>query len=407
MPIMFRFASHERRIIHEIVMTLRICIVQPTEPSDSETFVEDQRRYLGERFDCRLLHGGYFPERYESGRLLVADDGWRRFWNPMLRRVFDVSWDAARRKAMRRYLGAERIDLVFTQYGPTGAEVADVCRRAGVPFVVHFHGFDAYRMDTLSRYSSAYEQMFTHGVAFVAVSRDMCEQLVSLGAPREKIRYNSCGAETNLFQGSAPLSAPPTFLAVGRFVEKKAPHLTLLAFKEVAARCSQARLIMVGDGPLLDACSQMVIAAGLEDRVDLPGVKRREEVASLMRKARAFVQHSVRSPDGDREGTPVAVLEAGASGLPVVATRHAGIKDAVLDGETGFLVDEHDVKAMSDAMVTLAEDPEKAEELGTNARKRIVSEFGQERQLLRLAQILEEAAAGGTEHAGDAQVHDH
>ncbi|NQT92949.1 MAG: glycosyltransferase family 4 protein, partial [Lentisphaerae bacterium] len=106
--------------------------------------------------------------------------------------------------------------------------------------------------------------------------------------------------------------------------------------------------------------------------------------------------HSVRSPDGDCEGTPVAVLEAGASGLPVVAKKHAGIKDVVISGETGILVDEFDVRGMSRAMLELARDPGKAGVLGANARERIVSEFSQEQRLGRLAEILEEAVGRGT-----------
>ena len=76
-----------------------------------------------------------------------------------------------------------------------------------------------------------------------------------------------------------------------------------------------------------------------------------------MRHARAFLQHSVVAQDGESEGTPVSVMEAGASGMPVIATRHAGIPEVVVNEETGVLVDEHNVSAMSDAIVRLAQDP--------------------------------------------------
>src|SRR5205823_4306575 len=83
-----------------------------------------------------------------------------------------------------------------------------------------------------------------------------------------------------------------------------------------------------------------------------------------MRQARAFVQHSVEASTGDCEGLPVGILEAGASGLPVIATRHAGIPEAVVDGETGVLVAEKDVRGMAHAMAHLLKSPELAGRLG-------------------------------------------
>ena len=377
-------------------MKKRLCIVQPSASMYSETFIGDQVRYLSERFDCRLLSGGYFPERFDTGRAIVPEDLLHRAWRSTVRRVAGVTWDCARRKALAVFFRKNAFELVLAEYGPTGAEIVESCRTAGVPLAVHFHGFDAYRENTIRTYAAPYREMFDYAAVLVAVSRDMRDQLVRLGAPPEKVVYNPYGVDTETFSGSTPATAPPTFVAVGRFVEKKAPHLTVLAFRHVAEQVPDARLVMVGDGPLLNACRQVAETAGLRDRVEFPGVGNRSQIAALMKSARAFVQHSVISPDGDCEGTPVAILEAGASGLPVVATRHAGIKDVVLEGETGLLVDEYDVKAMSDAMLVLAENPEKAGELGANARERIVSEFNREQRMGRLAQILEEAAKGGT-----------
>jgi glycosyltransferase involved in cell wall biosynthesis len=107
-----------------------------------------------------------------------------------------------------------------------------------------------------------------------------------------------------------------------------------------------------------------------------------------------FVQHSVVASTGDREGTPVAVLEAGAAGLPVVATRHEGIADVVVDGETGLLVEEGDVDGMGDALVELLTDPERARRIGRAARERVELLFSLESTTERLCSILEQACAG-------------
>src|SRR3984893_13716667 len=114
-----------------------------------------------------------------------------------------------------------------------------------------------------------------------------------------------------------------------------------------------------------------------------------EGVRQELRRSRCFVQHSVESSMGDSEGTPVSILEAGATGLPVVSTRHAGIPDVVIEGETGFLVDERDVDAMAQHMTRIVEEPGLARELGLAARRRIQQHFAKEQQLGGLWRIIE------------------
>ena len=111
-----------------------------------------------------------------------------------------------------------------------------------------------------------------------------------------------------------------------------------------------------------------------------------------MKRARAFVQHSIRPSSGDSEGTPVGVVEAGASGLPVVATRHGGIKDVVVEEETRLLVDEGDVDAMALHMTRLAADPSLAGHLGAAGRDRIAARYGMDARIELLWGILQDAA---------------
>ena len=242
----------------------------------------------------------------------------------------------------------------------------------------------------LKDYGTKYSDMFQIASAIIVVSHDMKQQLLKLGVPKEKLFYNSCGADTSLFSYSDSALSLPVFISTGRFVEKKAPHLTIMSFKKVIESCPDARLLMIGDGPLWEACKQIVKVLGMTETVQFLGPLPHMEVASLMQKARAFVQHSVTTGNGDSEGTPVAVLEAGSSGLPVISTRHAGIQDAVLDGETGLLVDEFDIDGMAKHMIRLAEDSELATRLGSAARKHICSEFSMEKSINGLWRIIEQ-----------------
>jgi glycosyltransferase involved in cell wall biosynthesis len=146
---------------------------------------------------------------------------------------------------------------------------------------------------------------------------------------------------------------------------------------------------MIGDGDLLESSRQIVRALGISENVEFAGPLTPADVAATMRNARAFVQHSLRTTDGDSEGTPVALLEAGACGLPVVSTRHAGIKDVVCEGETGFLVDEGDIDSMAEYMIRLAENPGLAAGLGRRFRQHVVANFSLNDSIERLWKILQ------------------
>jgi glycosyltransferase involved in cell wall biosynthesis len=337
------------------------------------------------------LWGGYFPTRiddngrlltrFERGMALVVERGLRQRTGAM----------AIRTRALRRHLARARVQAVLAEYGPTGVGVAAGCAAARVPLVVHFHGFDAYSAWSLQNFGPDYPRLFRVAAAVIATSREMMERLVSFGAPRERLFVNPCGADTELFDGGAPRDAPPTFVAAGRFVDKKAPQLTLLAFHKVWQACPEARLTMVGDGPLWEACGNLVAGLGMGEVVDFPGVLPQAEVARRMRAARGFVQHSIRARSGDSEGTPVAILEAGATGLPVVSTRHAGIADAVVHGRTGFLVAEGDVEGMAEHWTRLATDADLAAGLGEAARVHVREHFSLQKSLDSLWAIIEGA----------------
>jgi glycosyltransferase involved in cell wall biosynthesis len=123
--------------------------------------------------------------------------------------------------------------------------------------------------------------------------------------------------------------------------------------------------------------------------VTFAGPRPHEIVQQEMRHARCFVQHSIVAQSGDAEGMPLAIIEASATGLPVVSTRHAGIPDVVADQETGFLVDEGDVAGMSHYMVRMIRAPELAAQMGKAARERALAYFSKERSLTGLWNIIE------------------
>jgi colanic acid/amylovoran biosynthesis glycosyltransferase len=283
--------------------------------------------------------------------------------------------------------------VVLAEFGPTGVRLIDACRRTGLPLIVHFHGYDYSKHEVLEENRESYPRLFEAAAAIVVVSRNMRDALVDLGAPPHKVHYCPYGVDCDQFQPGSPATAPPEAIAVGRFVDKKAPHLTILAFAKARQAHPSARLRMTGDGALLGSCQDLVTALGIEDAVTFMGHQEHAAIAGHMRTARCFVQHSVQALNGDCEGTPNAVLEAGASGLPCVVTRHAGIPDVVCDGLTGILVEERDVDAMAEGLSKMFGDPLLAARLGAAARDRIVSEFAMELRLHALWRVIEDAQA--------------
>ncbi|HZQ64821.1 MAG TPA: glycosyltransferase [Gaiellaceae bacterium] len=370
----------------------RICVATSW-PNSS--FIRAHLERLAGR--VHVLHGD-LPHRTESGRSILPlplratarlaarllggnRDVDARLFSELPRRL--------RVRLYARHLRRTQADVLLAESGPLAVELHDACRRARVPLVAHFHGYDAYQHDVLETHRDAYRAIFSDGHPVVAVSRPMKDQLEALGALPGQVHLNVYGVDLTQFRPGEP--APGRVVSVARLVDKKAPELTLLAFARAAAAVPEAHLVVVGEGPLRATLERLIPALGLQGRVHVEGARSHAEITSELRSAAVFVQHSVVASDGNREGTPVAVLEAGASGLPVVSTRHEGIAEVVVDGETGLLVDEGDIDGMAAALVALLIDPERARRFGEAARRRIEERYSMERSIDGLQQILEQA----------------
>lgn len=364
-----------------------VAVAHPGTDTYSETFIRDHLQRLP-RVDT-ILRDGFYPKTVNGEPVLgrptrLAHRGLRALAGQRGEKLCE--WWRARR--LSTILDRRGIDVMLAEFGPTGVHVWKACRHAQVPLVVHFHGQDAFHQPTVDRYAESYREMFQYVSACIVGTDEMEEALLELGASAGQIRKNSCGVDVGLFQACDPASNPPRLVAVGRFTEKKAPHLTLIAFREMLQEEPGAQLIMVGDGELLPACRQLAHGLNIDESVTFTGAIPHEKVVEYMQGARAFVQHSVHPPSGDSEGTSISVLEGAASGLPIVATRHGGIKDSVIDGETGFLVEEYDISTMATRMKLLCADGERASSMGARGRTRMEDVYRMEKSIEGLHEIL-------------------
>ncbi len=318
-------------------MKIKLAIISPFEQEYSETFIRAHRELLDA--EVFYYYGGQIPQflnGYGSiGRLKMSVRMMYWLRAGRLRALNFFEW------CLYRSFRRVKIEKVLAEYGTTGTGCLKVCKMLGIPLIVHFHGYDAHSDSVKELYKEQYKEMFDYAQAVISVSGTMTRSLQALGCASEKIVYNPYGPDDSYFDVQFQ-ARKPLLIGLGRFVDKKAPYYTILAFRKIQKRLPGSKLIIGGDGPLLETCRNLVRALGLEHCVSLPGVLTRAQFQHYLSESRAFVQHSIETVTGDMEGTPVAVLEAMAAGLPVVG-QDAGILDVVQEGISGYLVDEHDV----------------------------------------------------------------
>lgn len=254
-----------------------------------------------------------------------------------------------RRKAeLRDWLRAQEVEMILAEFGTQAIAVAPLAHEMGIPIFSYFRGTDASKSLRRRNIINAYRKAVPKLTGVISVSQFLLDNLARHGIRNENAHVIPSGVNTSLFQPGD--KRPKSCLAVGRMVEKKAPLTTIRAFAAAAKEHADARLTMLGGGPLLASARELVTRLGLTDRVALPGASDHETVRKALASHQIFLQHSVTAADGDAEGLPTAIQEAMASGCIVVSTRHAGIPEAVEDGITGYLVQEHDEASFAAAL---------------------------------------------------------
>jgi glycosyltransferase involved in cell wall biosynthesis len=296
---------------------------------------------------------------------------------------------AGRGGAFARRLAAERPHLIHAHFGTDGLIALPLAQRLGIPLVTTLHGYDVsrrfipmLRSGRLSwmRYALLKRRLAERGSLFVAVSEAVRERAMRAGYPADRTVTLHNGVDIDHFTPAAEPPEPGLILHVGRLVEKKGTGLLLEALRTVP----EARLAVIGDGPEWRALEDRTRRLGICERVRFLGELPVEEVRSWMRRACLLAAPSITARDGDSEGLPTVICEAAAVGLPVVASAHSGMSEAVADGETGLLVAEGDVPALASAIGELLGDPALRRSMATASRRLAEERFSRSRQIARL-----------------------
>jgi teichuronic acid biosynthesis glycosyltransferase TuaC len=283
---------------------------------------------------------------------------------------------------------------------PTAWATIRATAGSGVPVVASARGSDVHTYPVrIRRLRRLARDAMGQATLVTAVSRALMQQAKMLGPPGMSIDVVHNGVDDQLF---FPVSdrrglrrdlgvAQEGFywVSVCRLVPEKGPAELLGAFARLAACSARARLILVGDGPEGAFLKRQVTEQKLEDRVVFAGRRSPEEVARWLQAADAFVLAS------HGEGLPNVVLEAMASGLPVVATDVGGTGEVVLNDVSGLLVPPRDVTALAGAMIRISDDPDLAARFGVEGRRRVERHFGWNASARRWIEVYEKALRMG------------
>lgn len=290
------------------------------------------------------------------------------------------------------------VDLLHAHFAVEGVYAQRIAEKLDIPLITTFHGFDATmtRRALVSSGKPAWINYVLHrkrlaqrGALFICVSEFIREKVLKLGFPAARTVVHYIGVDTRAILPSLERTSEPTVLHVARLVEKKGTTDLVTAFSRVLRSIPEAKLQIVGDGVLEASLRQQVRRLDIEDSVRFLGAQPNSQVLALMAKAWVFCLPSVTAKSGDSEGLAIALLEAAASGLPIVATQHGSFGEAIKHEESGLLHPEHDVNGLTASLTLLLGDERARVEMGNRAREVVVNRFDLVKQSSILADMYE------------------
>ncbi|WP_134686631.1 glycosyltransferase [Brevibacillus migulae] len=305
---------------------------------------------------------------------------------PINRRQFPFSPIYVRRsfKGLVPWLRKKKIKCLHARFGTAGVEILPIARRAKLPLIVSFHGFDATKLvKQSSSYRMKLRRLFRHAAAVTVVSNHMKRRLIRLGCPAHKITLIRSGINLQKFPY---LPTPPVkdgkyrILSVGRLTEKKGMNTLIKAFRKVHEKYPQARLTIVGEGEERRKLKKLVRRLRLKKQVTFTGALPHDKVREQMEKCHLFVIACKTAKDGNQEGIPNVLMEAMATGRPVVSTYHAGIPELIEHGKHGYLVPEGASTKLAKMITTVLEEQENWPVITTLARERVEQQHDIEKQ---------------------------
>lgn len=343
----------------------RACIVKPL----SRAFLAAQWHWLRRR-----------PRRYLA-TLATAVWGNRRSAKFLLRALVVAPTAAAFARRMDE-LDIDHIHAHWATHPALAAWVASRLTGRSYSFTAHAHDIFVER---------AFLDRKLHDAAFAVTISEHNRRLFEgwYGTDAERVDIIHCGVDTSVFRPPAPRDrsgGPLEVVSVATLQPQKGHAVLIAAVGALLDEGMPIRLRLVGEGEERPALEAAVASGGWGRQIELLGRQPRERVAAILAESDVVVQPSIVLPDGKTEGIPVALMEAMASGVPVIATAVSGVPELVQDGRTGRLVPPGDVAALAAALRRVRAEPEATALMAEAGRRRVLESFDLGRETRRLAE---------------------
>ena len=348
-----------------------------------ETFVMTKELQNAERFPFRDI------EIIPKQRMNLLRHGWLKFVKRRPPVIYRGEYQLLASLLERR--GA---DLMHIYFGHTGVHLLPFIEQWDKPCVVSFHGADVAVKEDIAHYPAKLRRLFEVVPLVFARSQSLADRLSEFGCPPEKLRINRTGVPLDEFpfvDRQAPTDGHWRVMQACRLIPKKGVATSLRAFAIFKKDHPQAKFYIAGKGPLQPELEMLAAGLGIFKDVHFVGFLSQSKLMELYASSHLFLHPSEMPPDENQEGVPNSILEAMATGLPVAATQHGGIPEAVEHGRTGWLVPEEDHIALANAMQEIARSPRVLTEMGLRAREAVIKRFAQEAQIDQLEWFYEEA----------------
>lgn len=376
---------------HLVKLGHRVHVLAPYDPAvrDDDSMVKVHRfKYIWADNLCLVGHG----------RSLEADVKVRR----------EVYW------LTPFYLGAgfwrllrlnldHKFDVIHAHWvlpsGPIAAMVAMLCR---LPLVVSLHGSDIFVAGKNHLFAAVAQSVFAKATEVIACSNDLAERAMRLGLAHEKVRiipygvdvHKFCSDETKeraLREKLGIASDELVVLSLGRLVYKKGFEYLIRAIPQVIAKFKEVKFIIVGAGPLQNQLRLISKELRVSEYLLMPGRVPWDEVPQYIGMCDVFVVPSIRDHSGNVDGLPNVLLEAMASGKPIVASRIGGIPDVIRHERNGLLVDEKKPQQLASAINRLLASSGLRKQYGSAAREKAKRELNWENIAKATAEIYKQA----------------
>lgn len=335
----------------------------------------------------------YYQQPYAGQGLFKA--GLRNIYESITNQAEGFYVDAIRENEAR---------LLHAHFGTEGFYNLSVKEKVGLPLITTYYGADLSRLPRSNpKWQGRYRRLFSEGDLFLVEGNFMAQSLIELGCPQEKVKVNHLGVDVNridFLPRSLRDKEPVRILMASSFREKKGIPYGIRAFAEAVRRNPNMKLTIIGGAKskiehrLMKECREIARKEMLAEKVRFLDYIPYDQYIEESSQAHIFFAPSLTASNGDSEGgAPVAIIEASASGMPIISTHHCDIPEVVRDGESGLLVREKDIESMADAIVQLASSPEAWPEMVRAGRRHIEKEYNLQTQIGKLEQIYDRISA--------------